>query len=109
MTDEERERVIARNEAVYREVNEAIERGRWPGEEEELAFRCECAKPSCAVLLKLTHEEYERLRSNPRRFAVASGHEQLEAEDVVETTGRYVIVEKRGQAARIAEESDPRP
>jgi hypothetical protein len=35
---------VAANEALLREVNEAIERGQWPDEEnEQVGFRCECA------------------------------------------------------------------
>lgn len=107
--DDERDEVIALNEAVHRKLNEAIERGRWPGEDQQSAFRCECARRGCARMLQLSHEEYERLRAHPRRFALAMGHEDPAVEDVVEShLPRYLVVEKRGQAGRLAEETDPR-
>jgi hypothetical protein len=107
--DDERKQLIALNEAVYRKLNEAIERGRWPGEDEQRAFRCECARRGCAQMLQLSHGEYERLRAHPRRFAIAMGHEDPQVEDVIEShLPRYLIVEKRGQAGRLAEETDPR-
>jgi hypothetical protein len=106
--DEEQGRVGA-NEALFREINEAIERGQWPGEEDApVGFRCECAQLGCNGLLELTVREYERVRANPRRFIVAPGHDVPDAETIVEPQGGYVVVEKRDQAGAIAEDTDPR-
>jgi hypothetical protein len=102
-------RRLAANEALFREVNEAIERGHWPGEEDaESAFRCECGRRECAELVSLTPREYERVRSHARRFLLRPGHEDPELETVVERTTDYVVVEKRGDAALEAEATDPR-
>ncbi len=99
----------AANEIVLRKVNEAIERGQWPGEDEEpAAFRCECAELDCNRLLELTPVDYERVRAAPTHFLVVSGHEQPEVESVVETHAGYVVVEKRDEAGRLAQASDPR-
>jgi hypothetical protein len=47
--------LVAANEALAREVNEAIERGQWPGEQHErAAFRCECARPDCNRLVEIS-------------------------------------------------------
>jgi hypothetical protein len=90
-------------------VNESIERGRWPGEEDApAAFRCECGRLGCNELLELTVREYERVRANPRRFLVAVGHQLPDAEDVVETSESYLVVEKRGEAGEVAEATNPR-
>jgi len=103
------ERRLAANEAVFREVNEAIERGHWPGEEDARgAFRCECARLDCSKLVSLTPRKYEHIRSNSRHFVVRPGHENAELETVVERTADYVVVEKLGDAAREAEATDPR-
>ena len=100
---------VAGNEALFREVNEAIERGQWPGEEDSpAAFRCECARLDCNKLISLTPREYERVRATPRRFLVIPGHQVEELEIVVETSGDYVVVEKRDEAGRLADASDPR-
>lgn len=108
MTDGTQER-IARNEGIFREINEGIRRGRWPGEEDSVSgFRCECASLGCNQMVPLSFREYERVRQHPRRFIVAPGHERLDVEAVVETQGAYLVVQKLGMAGEAAEEADPR-
>lgn len=104
----ERARTKAANEASDRRVNEAIGRGRWPGEGDATAFRCECGNAGCTEMVRLDVEEYEQVRASGRRFVVAAGHEDPEVEDVCAAGEGYVIVEKRGEAARVAERTDPR-
>ncbi|HEY4918336.1 MAG TPA: hypothetical protein VIH92_15595 [Solirubrobacteraceae bacterium] len=107
--DERIQRRIAANESAFREVNEAIERGLWPGEADSLvAFRCECASLDCDRLVELTPMEYEHVRSDPRKFFVLRGHEIPEAEIVVETNERYAVVEKVAVAGAMAQAEDPR-
>ena len=53
-------------------------------------------------------EAYEAVRASPRRFLVLEGHETPEVERVVERHPAYVVVEKLDEAARVAEETDPR-
>jgi hypothetical protein len=104
-----KQRRAAANEATIRDVNEGIERGQWPGEEDSpVGFRCECARLGCNQLVELTVREYEEIRSNPRRFVVVPGHEFPDVETVVESRRGYVIVEKLDQAAQVAEQHDPR-
>jgi hypothetical protein len=108
LRDNTKEQVGA-NEAVFREINEGIERGQWPGEEDApVSFRCECARLGCNELIELTVNEYESVRTNPRRFIVVPGHEQLEVETVVESRPGYLVIEKKAQAGTAAEETDPR-
>ncbi len=100
---------IGKNESLFREANEGIERGLWPGEEEQkVPFRCECARPDCGATVRLTPAEYESVRANPRRFVVIAGHEVLSAEFVVARRPDYLVVEKVGDAGAVAEELDPR-
>lgn len=100
---------LASNESIFREINEGIERGQWPGEEASgVRFRCECAQLGCNELLEASVQEYERVRAHGRRFMVIPGHQRPDVETVVETREGYVVVEKRGQAAVTAEETDPR-
>jgi hypothetical protein len=106
--DQIQERIGA-NESVFRQINEGIERGLWPGEEDAaVGFRCECARLGCNEVIELTVNEYEAVRAHPRRFMVLPGHERLDAEVVVETHQGYLVVEKLDQAGIAAEESDPR-
>jgi hypothetical protein len=108
MPDELQERFGA-NEAVFRQINEGIERGQWPGEEESpVSFRCECARLGCSEIIELSLREYEEVRANPRRFIVLPGHERLDVEAVVERRSGYFVVEKLDQAGERAVETDPR-
>jgi hypothetical protein len=104
-----KQRRAAANEATIRDVNEGIERGQWPGEEDNpVGFRCECARLGCNQLVELTVHEYEDIRANPRCFVVAPGHELSDVETVIESRSGYLIVEKRDQAGEAAERHDPR-
>ena len=99
----------ARNEAIFRDVNEALRAGHWPGEESSpITFRCECGQLGCSRLIELTANEYERIRDHPRWFFVAPDHEVPEAETVVDRHDDYLVVEKREDAGRVAEATDPR-
>jgi hypothetical protein len=107
--NEEAQRRLAANEALFRGVNEAIERGVWHGEEQSAAaFRCECAGLDCNQLVSITPSQYELIRAHPRRFLVLPGHENPDLESVVETHDGYLVVEKRDEAAELADASDPR-
>ncbi len=100
---------LARNEAIFREVNEAIMSGSWPGEDDARgAFRCECAHLGCNELIDLSVHEYERVRTSADLFVLAPGHERPEIEAVIEDHGHYLIVEKRGLGRRVAQTTDPR-
>ncbi len=103
------ERRLASNEDMFRDVNEGILRGQWPGDPEApIGFRCECARLGCNVLVALTLPQYEAVRADPRRFVIVSGHELPEIEVVVERHGEYSVVEKVGAAGDEAERQDPR-
>ncbi len=106
--DQREERRAAGQEVVYRDVNESIERGIWPGEEDPVAFRCECARLGCTELITMSTHEYEDVRSDPRRFLLLPGHEGPEIETVVAGGEGYVVVEKRGEAGEVAAQTDPR-
>jgi hypothetical protein len=104
-----KQRRAAGNEATIRDVNEGIERGQWPGEEEApVGFRCECARLGCNQLIELSVHEYEEIRAHPRRFVLVPGHQLSDIETVIETRPGYVIVEKQDQAGEVAEARDPR-
>jgi hypothetical protein len=104
-----RQRSAPAYEATIRDVNEGIERGQWPGDEDTaIGFRCECAQLGCNQLIELTVREYEEIRSHPRRFVVLPNHVLPDVETVVEAKAGYVIVEKRDQAGEVAEQTDRR-
>ena len=87
---------VARNEAVFREVNERIREvtAHWASED-AAAFVCECSRADCVETLTLTVNEYESVRADPRWFVVAPDHVDLRVERVVREDGaRFVVVEK---------------
>lgn len=93
----------ARNQALFREVNESVrEVNETFGEIEPTAeWVCECAHPTCVERITLTIDEYKALRAAPSLFAVApsEGHVFVEVENIVDRTERYWVVEKIGEAA----------
>ena len=107
---DERKAQVARNESISREINEQLEDAQASaGAPRFLRLVCECGQPQCAHLLALTVHEYEELRNDPRRFAVARDHVLPDVELVVRQTERFTVVEKReGTPALVAEELDPR-
>lgn len=101
----------ARNQALYREVNEKM------ADLNEAfvelldvgsSWVCECADIDCTESMSLTPAEYEELRAHPNRFAVLPEHVYLEVERVVDEHDGYVVVEKLGAGASFAVEHDPR-
>ena len=108
--NEERQRRLAANEALARDVNEVVEHvaASWFDPEERLDFRCECSRPSCSSHVTLTRAEYESIRSDALRFVVVPGHEDHEVEREVGRIREYFVVEKTGAGADVAQETDPR-
>jgi hypothetical protein len=102
---------VARNDAAFREANEAIQEKAAAWELDGLLpVICECADTSCRAVVRLTHVQYEDVRANPRWFINARGHHvngQGWVKIVAEYDG-YVVVEKIGEAGEIAEQLDQR-
>jgi hypothetical protein len=106
----EREERVARNEATSREINEGIELGhQGSAPTDHIRMVCECGVEGCDRLIAISIGEYERIRDDPRRFAVVRDHVREDMERVVAETDRFVVVQKReGTPARVALEEDPR-
>jgi hypothetical protein len=109
-----REERLARNETLFREVNERVAEVAANFIEVEttsdpVEFACECGRADCAEPIVMTVVEYEAVRALPTRFAVVPAHEQPEVETVVERHASYFVVEKQdGDAQEVARETDPR-
>ncbi len=98
----------ARNEAMFREVNEGIE-----GAAASLAtwhadFLCECHDLTCTELISLTLPEYVAISEHGDRFVLVPGHEDEALERVVEQNERFAVVEKVGEGAVVERRLDPR-
>ena len=99
----ERERRIGENEAYWRQVNELAPPE--PGVLNDVF--CECGRLECRERVAMTAAEYDSVRESSTTFVVAPGHELLDFERVVDTTDRFYVVEKNGEAARVAVKTDP--
>ena len=100
---------VGENEALFREVNETVASAATSTVvTEPINFLCECGIETCADSVSLSRDEYEQVRAVPERFLVAPDHVRPEVERVVEQHRVYWVVEKFGEAAEVAEETDPR-
>jgi hypothetical protein len=110
MASDSRQERAARNESLFREVNERIGSTATKLSPMFTEFVCECADDSCFEHVSLTSEEYSSVRGmGPVYFIVRPGHEAADIERVVGGEGdRFEIVEKQDVAAEVAVELDPR-
>jgi hypothetical protein len=102
---------IGRNEGLFREVNENIERisATLEVSDERLKILCECGVPTCLEQLDVPVGDYERVRSASTLFLIKPGHEHADLEEVVEEHEGFHVVRKRDpDAARVARDLDPR-
>jgi len=98
----------ARNQALFRQVNERIaeQAAGWEVQTEAQSFVCECSHTSCTEQIELPVLAYARVREDPTTFLILPGHEDLEHEEVLTDEGSYLIVRNRpGLAAEIARET----
>jgi hypothetical protein len=103
--DRRRERA-ARNQSLFREVNEQIDiLSRTFLDEPEVSYVCECLDLTCIERIAIPHDVYERIRRNPTEFFVAPGHEDAQVEEVVDRDPRWVVVRKLGAGASVASDS----
>jgi hypothetical protein len=97
----------ARNETLYRQVNEAIESLQeqlGDGDPTSTAqFICECSRPGCADRITITLGEYADVRAEDTHFVIVPGHLNPDIERIVRRTPDYAVVEKFGLAGAIAE------
>lgn len=106
MADRER---VARNEALFRGLNEKIGAGRDRGDDRtQVGFVCECGHTDCHRIIELTAAEYEGVRAQSTHFAVLPEHVIPEAEYVVDKGDGWVVVEKVAEGREVAEAYDER-
>jgi hypothetical protein len=100
----------ARNEELFRNVNERIETlsKMVARDDPMMEYLCECDRAGCYERVRATRGEYESVRAEATHFIVLAGHEDRRVERVAFSNERFLIVEKQGAAARDAKETDPR-
>jgi hypothetical protein len=100
----------ARNQALFRQVNERIEElNRVFSQVDPIGlWVCECADQACIAQIQISIDGYETIRRHAGRFLVLRGHEVPGIERVVESHDGYVVIEKVGPGKDVAVETDPR-
>jgi hypothetical protein len=90
---------LERHESTFRHANERIQQAAdLNGYTGLVPFICECAEERCTEIIRLSLADYEDVRSQPRRFVVAPGHDEGDGPGgrlVAEHPG-YAIVERSG-------------
>jgi hypothetical protein len=106
-----REERLARNEAMFREINERLESRiqTFASGNAELTILCECAGADCTERIRLSPEAYAAVREDGRQFLLRPGHERLDIEEVVERNDEYEVIRKRGIAGQVAEKLADEP
>ena len=101
---------LAKNEELFRNVNEQIESVSQTvaGDDQTMEYLCECDGPDCYEKVRASRAEYESVRAEATHFIVLPGHEDRRVERVVLANDRFLVVEKQGAAAGDAVETDPR-
>ena len=83
---------LARNQTLFREVNERIETT--AGDHEIVEFVCECSNTECIESVELTLAAYERVRSNSTWFVIKADHDIPQIERIISRDDGYLVVEK---------------
>jgi hypothetical protein len=89
---------VTRNEDLFRQVNvhiAGLELGS-PNLARDglLPLVCECAHTGCTTAIEVDPATFEQVHEDSMCFLVAAGHEDLEAELVLERRPGYLIVQK---------------
>lgn len=100
----DRQRRLALNEAVAREVNARVEEvaGNWHANDERIELICECSNDGCALRIHVTTAEYREVRSSDVRFMVVDDHVNEEIERRVGSAGDSTVIEKIGLGRDVA-------
>lgn len=95
---DEREVRAARNQSLFRAVNERIVEinDRFGGNDvDTIAISCECGDAGCAELLRIDVEAYAAVRNSPGSFAVLADHVDPDLEHVLGRKNGYAVVAAR--------------
>jgi len=104
-SNEEREIRGARNQALFRAVNEKmLELNRVFGPlVGTFSIACECSRLDCVDLLEIPPDAYRAVRESPHTFAVCKDHVEEDVERVVSVHDGYAVVEVLGNGVAVAE------
>jgi hypothetical protein len=92
---------LARNQSLFRSINERIVVVRSSTDQPRSHFLCECASAACVEHITITSAQYRHVRSNPVMFAVFPNpaHVFADVERVVDRHHGHCVIEKLGEGA----------
>ncbi len=97
---------LARNQVLFREVNERLREMLLDHLADMTEFQCECSNPECTKTVPLWVAEYERVRSRPNQFVIVPDHDLAQIERAVWVCDRFFVVEKT-KGSGYVEQTDP--
>jgi hypothetical protein len=109
--EEARRKRIAKNESLFRSVNENIEdiNQGFALATQNMTAVCECGDLNCAEQLQIDLATYEQVRSDPTWFVIVPGHEVGDVEEIVaHHEGFDVVCKHKGTGEAVAIATDPR-
>ena len=84
---------VAARQRQRRDFNERLAALETP-DFEATPYRCECGLIACGAAIRLTRDEYEEVRSDPRRFAVLVDHVMPDADRVLARRRGWAVIEQ---------------
>ncbi|MGH3079684.1 MAG: hypothetical protein ACRDNH_00920 [Gaiellaceae bacterium] len=102
-TQHDREVRAARNQALFRAVNEKRPElnQAFSVVTETYAIACECLDTTCVATLHISMQDYVDVRAHPSRFVVLTDHVYLDVERIVGAQDGYVVVEKNVDVSKV--------
>ena len=95
MVDKPELRRLSEAHKIARELNERTRDTAKPsGPDTSVRFLCECGNEGCTETVELSLDEFEAIRWRERVYVVTPGHENPDAELVVDEDERFVLVER---------------
>jgi hypothetical protein len=111
LDEEAHRKQIAKNEGLFRSVNENIEdiNQGFSLATQSMTAVCECGDLNCAEQLEIDLATYEQVRSDPTWFVVVPGHEVADVEGIVaHHVGFDIVCKHKGAGQAVAIATDPR-
>lgn len=107
---DERDRRLAENEALFREVNDRVNESASRLGDPDMGYQyfCECANKDCTFRIVMKRDEYESVRDDPKQFVVLPDHYTPEIEVLVVESETFWVVRKLGEEGDYVADLDPR-
>jgi|SRR5579862_2822407 len=102
-----RESRLAKNQELFRELNDRIAELAAQWRHQDMGLYCECSTTGCIEMIFVPADEYERVREQEGWFLIMPGHVVAESERVVsQHRGYEIVAAARTGRARIEGSAD---